>query len=247
MSMRVPFIPHLKRCPFCDAAAVMVSGGSGCHFVKCGGCGAASDDGSQERAVAKWNRRASRPASDTPDPRDEAKTSQGRSIQAAMGLLSRSFERAMADFPSDGNEEARWIEDTKNACTCCGGSGHKDDMRPDPRDEVMRDLRASLTELVSAMRRYQQDVDDEPPHQHVAMMDRARAALSKGEPDREPTHRHLKTGGLYRVLLKGKIEADLTEAVAYEAQDGTVWIRPAAEFYDGRFAALSKGEGADGE
>lgn len=32
-------------------------------------------------------------------------------------------------FASDGNEEARWIEDMKHACPHCGGSGHKDDVR----------------------------------------------------------------------------------------------------------------------
>lgn len=31
-------------------------------------------------------------------------------------------------FKSDGNEEARWIEDMENACPHCGGSGHVDDV-----------------------------------------------------------------------------------------------------------------------
>lgn len=52
---------------------------------------------------------------------------------------------------------------------------------PDPRDEVIAEMREALTELVAAMRRYQQDTDDLPPLRHVAMMARARAALSKRE------------------------------------------------------------------
>lgn len=57
--------------------------------------------------------------------------------------------------------------------------------------------------------------------------------------DWAPTHRHGKTGGLYR-LVPGyvQIEATNTTAVCYEAQDGTIWVRPATEFHDGRFATL---------
>lgn len=53
----------------------------------------------------------------------------------------------------------------------------------------------------------------------------------------EPTHRHRK-GGEYRILKRGKMEADLSPVVIYEAQDGTVWVRPEAEFDDGRFTLL---------
>lgn len=56
--MGVPFIPNLKSCPFCGGQAAIVSGGPGCHFIKCGECGASSDDGSKEHAVAAWNRRS---------------------------------------------------------------------------------------------------------------------------------------------------------------------------------------------
>ena len=53
-----------------------------------------------------------------------------------------------------------------------------------------------------------------------------------------PTHRHKKTGGLYRRLFVGKLEWNLEPAVAYQAKDGTIWIRPQAEFEDGRFEEL---------
>lgn len=57
-----------------------------------------------------------------------------------------------------------------------------------------------------------------------------------------PTHRHYK-GGLYRKLMEGLREHDLVPVTIYRAQkDGTVWVRPTAEFEDGRFASI---EGID--
>jgi hypothetical protein len=62
-----------------------------------------------------------------------------------------------------------------------------------------------------------------------------------GEP--EHRYRHLKTGGTYKVIAHGKLEWSLAPVVIYEAEkDGTIWVRPEAEFFDGRFeriAALS--------
>lgn len=52
-----------------------------------------------------------------------------------------------------------------------------------------------------------------------------------------PTHQHRK-GGLYRVLGEGIWEPDRSPAVIYDDVEGTVWIRPAAEFDDGRFTPL---------
>jgi len=72
----------------------------------------------------------------------------------------------------------------------------------------------------------------------------ARAALS-ALGGWEPTHQHRK-GGLYRVIARGKLEADLSPVVVYEAKDGTTWVRPEAEFDDGRFTDLRRpatGEG----
>ena len=51
------------------------------------------------------------------------------------------------------------------------------------------------------------------------------------------THRHRK-GGLYRLLCYGTNEADRTAVAIYDDVSGTVWVRPAAEFADGRFEPL---------
>jgi hypothetical protein len=51
----------------------------------------------------------------------------------------------------------------------------------------------------------------------------------------QPTHKHLKSGGLYRVIGHGFIEATVEPATIYEATNGVVWIRPSKEFNDGRF------------
>ena len=52
-----------------------------------------------------------------------------------------------------------------------------------------------------------------------------------------PTHRHRK-GGLYRVLGQAVLEADRTDVVVYDDAEGTVWVRPVAEFEDGRFTPV---------
>lgn len=98
---------------------------------------------------------------------DEAK----KEIEKWPQGLRASFNSLIA---SDGNEEARWIEDTKNACTCCGGSGHKDDMKPDPRDAVIRELRGAL--------RFYADENNHSLRSNAVESDNgyiARAALSK--------------------------------------------------------------------
>jgi len=53
-----------------------------------------------------------------------------------------------------------------------------------------------------------------------------------------PTHRHRK-GGLYRVLSDGIYEPDRSAVVIYDDVDGSVWVRPASEFWDGRFATIT--------
>lgn len=48
--------------------------------------------------------------------------------------------------------------------------------------------------------------------------------------------RHVKTGGLYTVLMHATLESNLQDVVVYSScQEGRVWVRPAVEFYDGRF------------
>ena len=48
--------------------------------------------------------------------------------------------------------------------------------------------------------------------------------------------RHKKTGGLYQIVTRAKIEATMENAVVYRSIEhhGT-WVRPEAEFLDGRF------------
>lgn len=57
-----------------------------------------------------------------------------------------------------------------------------------------------------------------------------------------PTHEHFK-GGLYRVIARGRIEANLTPCVIYDNEKGETWVRPADDFDQtdpfARFAALS--------
>lgn len=53
-----------------------------------------------------------------------------------------------------------------------------------------------------------------------------------------PTHLHVKSGGLYRVLHIGRTEWDAVEAVIYQSHKGDVWVRPRAQFEDGRFQKL---------
>lgn len=53
-----------------------------------------------------------------------------------------------------------------------------------------------------------------------------------------PTHHHRK-GGLYRLIARGRIEATLEPCAIYASvRDDLVWVRPQAEFEDGRFTRL---------
>lgn len=58
--------------------------------------------------------------------------------------------------------------------------------------------------------------------------------------------KHLKTGGIYELIGEGREEATMNPIVVYRAHvftsgghgDGTLWTRPRAEFYDGRFVEV---------
>lgn len=52
------------------------------------------------------------------------------------------------------------------------------------------------------------------------------------------THRHRK-GGLYRLLHEGINEPDRSPVAIYDDADGTIWVRPWAEFHDGRFTPIA--------
>ena len=53
------------------------------------------------------------------------------------------------------------------------------------------------------------------------------------------THQHRK-GGYYRLLTYGTNEADRTAVAIYDDAVGTVWVRAAVEFDDGRFTPLDQ-------
>ena len=51
--------------------------------------------------------------------------------------------------------------------------------------------------------------------------------------------RHLKTGGVYQMMMRVTREDDLAELIVYRStRTGQLWCRPSAEFFDGRFEAL---------
>ena len=51
--------------------------------------------------------------------------------------------------------------------------------------------------------------------------------------------KHIKTGGLYKVLLLANIEATLEPAYVYESlQSHDFWVRPQEEMEDGRFELI---------
>lgn len=49
-------------------------------------------------------------------------------------------------------------------------------------------------------------------------------------------YRHTKRGSVYRLINIGIQEASLESVVIYsDVHTGTIWVRPASEFFDGRF------------
>jgi hypothetical protein len=53
---------------------------------------------------------------------------------------------------------------------------------------------------------------------------------------------HQKSGGKYELLMIAVMEADLTRACVYQSIDnGSLWVRPESEFFDGRFKELVDG------
>jgi len=54
----------------------------------------------------------------------------------------------------------------------------------------------------------------------------------------------MKSGGIYVVIAhEATREHDLEPVVVYRAcSDGRIWVRPAIEFFDGRFEIVTAGE-----
>lgn len=51
------------------------------------------------------------------------------------------------------------------------------------------------------------------------------------------THQH-KKGGFYRLISYGTLEADRSAVAIYDDAVGTIWVRAAVEFDDGRFTPI---------
>ena len=56
-------------------------------------------------------------------------------------------------------------------------------------------------------------------------------------PEPEQLWIHVKTGKHYKILHHGLFENSLKPMVIYQSHDGLgpVWVRPAEQFFDGRF------------
>lgn len=65
------------------------------------------------------------------------------------------------------------------------------------------------------------------------------ARQTPGQQEWHPTHRHRK-GGLYRVFAEGINETDRKPVVIYQDETGQIWVRPAEEFWDGRFTPIGE-------
>lgn len=51
----------------------------------------------------------------------------------------------------------------------------------------------------------------------------------------------MRDAGTYRIIAQARIESDLSQVVVYQSEkDGSVWIRQAPEFCDGRFVPLNE-------
>lgn len=83
----------------------------------------------------------------------------------------------------------------------------------------------------------------------IAERDDLRARLAEAEGQVKALRiRHVKRGSTYRVLGRGQLQTDTpltdyADVVIYQCEDdGRIWIRPVAEFDDGRFVALAAAE-----
>lgn len=59
---------------------------------------------------------------------------------------------------------------------------------------------------------------------------------------------HVKTQKKYKVLFHVAMEQTLETGVVYQSlSDGTIWVRSAKEFYDGRFELYIEQKGVENE
>ena len=98
---------------------------------------------------------------------------------------------------------------------------------------------AGIQAVVAAARNLVRE--DESEH-NVETLIKALEALDGNAPPKT-IYRHRK-GMLCRIIARGLLEASMEPCVVYqELADGTYWVRPTAEFDDGRFAALDRRDG----
>jgi ribonuclease HI len=75
-------------------------------------------------------------------------------------------------------------------------------------------------------------------NQFNEMADKLAQSMSRGsDVEFKWTHKHIKTGGLYKMIRDTNVRWEPTweECALYEAEDGTWVVRNKNEFYDGRF------------
>lgn len=80
--------PKLKPCPFCGGEPYL-HGFSINHLVMCKRCGAQSDDGSQERTIAAWNRRDPAVLAELPEVQAMVAAARNDALREAMRALNR--------------------------------------------------------------------------------------------------------------------------------------------------------------
>ena len=120
--------PELKPCPFCGKKAKLVRGGPGNVFVQCQWCMASTDDGSKERAIERWNRRA-------PDP----------------DLIAEFVAREREGCAQVIHEEQAviWTQEIMEALAM---NGHIDPQTYDDKVEIARLIRDELEVIPAAIR-----------------------------------------------------------------------------------------------
>lgn len=57
-------------------------------------------------------------------------------------------------------------------------------------------------------------------------------------------YRHTKTGGIYSLMMIATREEDLAPVAVYQDANGMIWVRPAKDFFDGRFEVVVAPHGA---
>ena len=79
---------------------------------------------------------------------------------------------------------------------------------------------------------------------YAGMLEGAAAPAAPAAAPAQPRWRHKRTGGTYVEVHRGHLQAsddlDMAPVVVYRSEaDGRVWVRPVAEFEDGRFERIS--------